>query len=152
MLSPAIYWKLGEINMITARKTAYLIGLLALITLMASCATIENQNAMDKERLLAASGFKMKLADTPQKMEALKGLPQRKLVPQQHEGKVYFYYADATSCKCLYVGSERSYQKFEKLAAERKMAQDYRWAAQANMDARMNFGMWGPWGPWGPWY
>ena len=101
---------------------------------------------------LAASGFKMKLADTPQKMAALEGLPQRKLVPQQHAEKLYFYYADATSCKCLYVGSEKSYQKFENLAAQQKMAQDYRWAAQANMDARMNFGMWGPWGPWGPWY
>ncbi|MCD6293652.1 MAG: hypothetical protein J7M20_01745, partial [Deltaproteobacteria bacterium] len=60
-------------------------------------------------------------------------------------------YADAISCKCLYVGSEKSYQQFQKLTAQRKMSQDYRWAAQANMDARMNFGMWGPWGPWGPW-
>ena len=52
----------------------------------------------------------------------------------------------------IYSGSEKSYQQFQKLATQRKMAQDYRWAAQANMDARMNFGMWGPWGPWGPWY
>jgi len=127
-------------------------ALFALATILASCAAIQNQNAMDTERLLAASGFKMKLAETPEKLAALEGLPQRKLVPQQHEGKVYFYYADATSCKCLYVGSQESYQQFQKLATQRKMAQDYRWAAQANMDARMNFGMWGPWGPWGPWY
>jgi hypothetical protein len=133
-------------------KAAAMVALLALITLLGSCAAIENQNAMDMERLLAASGFKMKLADTPQKMASLEGLPQRKLVPQKHDGKLYFYYADATSCKCMYVGSEKSYQQFQNLATQRKMAQDYRWAAQANMDARMNFGMWGPWGPWGPWY
>ena len=138
--------------MLTTKTVVNLIALFALMTLLASCAAIENQNAMDKERLLAASGFKMKLADTPKKMAALEGLPQRKLVPQNHDGKVYYYYADATSCKCLYVGTEESYQKFEKLAAEKKMAQDYRWAAEANMDASMNFGMWGPWGPWGPWY
>ena len=134
------------------KKTAFMVALLASITLLTSCAAIQNQNAMEMERMLAASGFKMKLAGTPEKMAALEGLPQRKLVPQQHEGKVYFYYADAVSCKCLYVGSEKSYQQFQKLTTQRKMAQDYRWAAQANMDARMNFGMWGPWGPWGPWY
>lgn len=127
-------------------------ALFALAALLASCAAIQNQNAMDMERLLAASGFKMKLAETPEKLAALEGLPQRKLVPQQHEGKVYFYYADAASCKCLYVGSEKSYQQFQQLATQRKMAQDYQWAAQANMDASMDFGMWGPWGPWGPWY
>ena len=129
-----------------------MLALLAMIALLGSCAAIEKQNAIDMERMLAASGFKMKLADTPKKMAALEKLPQRKLVPQKHEEKLYFYYADAISCKCLYVGSEKSYQKFQKLANQRKMAQDYRWAAQANMDARMNFGMWGPWGPWGPWY
>jgi len=135
-----------------AKKAACMVALLAALTLLASCAALENQKAMDMERLLAASGFQMKLADTPQKMAALEGLPQRKLVPQQHDGKLYFYYADATSCKCMYMGSEKCYQKFQSLAAQQKMAQDYRWAAQANMDARMNFGMWGPWGPWGPWY
>ena len=138
--------------MLKIKKLFFVIVLIVLSTFLAACAGIQNQNAMDLERLLAASGFKMKLADTPEKLTALKGLPQRKLVPQQHDGKLYFYYADATSCECMYVGSEESYQQFQKLAAQRKMAQDYRWAAQANMDARMNFGMWGPWGPWGPWY
>ncbi len=138
--------------MLKIKKLFFVTVLIALSTFLAACAGIQNQNAMDMERLLAASGFKMKLADTPEKMAALKGLPQRKLVPQQHDGKLYFYYADATSCECMYVGSEKSYQQFQKLAAQKKMAQDYRWAAQANMDAQMNFGMWGPWGPWGPWY
>ena len=138
--------------MLTVKNAVCVAALFTLITFLTSCAAIENQNAMDMERLLAASGFKMKLADTAQKMAALEGLPQRKLVPQQHDEKLYFYYADATSCKCMYVGSEKSYQQFQNLANQRKMAQDYRWAAQANMDARMNFGMWGPWGPWGPWY
>jgi hypothetical protein len=135
-------------DMLKIKKAVCMVFLFALVPLLGSCAAIQNQNAMDMERMLAASGFKMKLADTPQKMAALEGLPQRKLVPQQHDGKLYFYYADATSCKCMYVGSEKSYQQFQKLATQRKMAQDYRWAAQANMDARMNFGMWGPWGPW----
>ncbi len=138
--------------MLTIKKATFIATLFVLAALLVSCAAIEKQNSMDKERLLAASGFKMKLADTPEKMTALEGLPQRKLVPQVHEGKNYFYYADAEFCKCLYVGSEKSYQKFQQLATQQKMAEDYRWAAQANMEARMNFGMWGPWGPWGPWY
>ena len=134
------------------KKVAFIVTLFALAAFLTSCAAIKKQDSMDTERLLAASGFKMKLATTPEKMAALKGLPQRKLVPQVHEGKNYFYYADSEFCKCLYVGNEKSYQKFESLAEQRKMAQDYRWAAEENMDASMNFGMWGPWGPWGPWY
>jgi len=109
------------------KKAACMVALLASITLLTSCAAIQKQDAIEMERMLAASGFKMKLAETPEKMAALEGLPQRKLVPQQHEGKLYFYYADATSCKCMYVGSEKSYQQFQKLATQRKMAQDYRW-------------------------
>ena len=63
------------------------LALLLLISFLVSCAAIEKQNAMDMERLLAASGFKLKLADTPKKMAALQGLPQRELVPQEHDGK-----------------------------------------------------------------
>jgi len=115
-----------------------------------SCAAIQNQNAIDTERLLAASGFQMRLADSPEKLAHLQTLTQRKLVPHQHDGKIYYIYADATSCQCVYIGNEKAYQRYQQLALQREIAQEQRMTAEMNADAAMNWGLWGPWGPWGP--
>ncbi len=117
---------------------------------LSACAAIQNQNAMDIERLLAASGFQMRLADTPEKIAHLQTLTQRKLVPHQHQGKLYYVYADATSCQCIYVGNEQAYQRYQNLALQKQIADEQRMAAEMNADASMNWGLWGPWGPWGP--
>ena len=58
--------------------------------LLAGCAAIEKSNAMDIERLLSASGFRMKLADTPQKKANTKAMTQRKVVPHIKDGTVYY--------------------------------------------------------------
>ncbi|MGZ8945862.1 MAG: hypothetical protein ACXW1W_10620, partial [Methylococcaceae bacterium] len=54
-----------------------------------SCAAIKAQNAEDKEQLLAAAGFKMQLADTPEKLAHLKTLTQQKIVTHEKDGKNY---------------------------------------------------------------
>lgn len=117
---------------------------------LSACAAIQNQNAMDTERLLAASGFQMRLADTPEKLDHLKTLTQRKLAPHQHQGKLYYVYADAASCQCIYIGNEQAYQRYQKLATQKQIADEQRMAAEMNENASMNWGLWGPWGPWGP--
>lgn len=127
---------------------------LGLSLIWGGCAAMQENRVMDMERTLAASGFRVKFADTPEKMEHLKDLTQRKLVPHSKEGKVFYIYADAEYCKCLYVGDEEAYQRYQELALQRKIAEDQRMAAEMNRDASMNWGMWGPWRPWGmgPWY
>ena len=115
-----------------------------------ACAAIQNSKAIEMERLLAASGFQMRLADTPKKLDHLKTMTQRKLVLHQHEGKIYYVYADATSCQCIYVGNGKAYGRYQKLALEKNIADEQRRAAEMNMNATMNWGLWGPWGPWGP--
>lgn len=126
--------------------------LLVVVIALHGCAAIEKRDAMDTERMLSAAGFKMKFADTPQKLANLKTLTQSKLVPHDKDGKVFYVYADAEFCKCLYVGSEKSYQQYQKMRVERNIAQMNEDAAMDNENAAMNWGMWGPWGPWGPWY
>jgi len=127
-----------------------LIALIGFAAMFTACAAIQNRDAMDTERMLAASGFQMRLAGTPQKLDHLKSMTQRKLVLHQHNGKIYYVYADATFCQCLYVGNEKAYQRYQKLAIERNIAENQRMAAEMNENASMNWGMWGPWGPWGP--
>jgi hypothetical protein len=119
-----------------------------LAVILAGCAAIQNQQAIETERLLAAAGFQMRFADTPEKLRHLKTLTQRKLTPHQRDDKVYYVYADATSCECLYVGTEKAYQRYQNLALQKEIAEEQRVAAQMNEDAAMDWGMWGPWGPW----
>ena len=124
--------------------------LMGLSLTLTACAALQNQEAMDTERLLSAAGFRIRLADTPEKLDHLKSLTQRKLVQHERNGRVYYIYADAQHCKCLYAGNEEAYQRYQKLALDKQIAEDRRMAAEMNEDAAMNWGLWGPWGPWGP--
>lgn len=124
--------------------------IMGLIVTLAACASIQKHEAIDRERLLAAAGFRMRLADTPEKLEHLQKIKQRSLVQYEHNGTVYYIYADAKDCKCMYAGNEKAYQRYQKLAIQQKIADEERMAAEMDEDAPMNWGLWGPWGPWGP--
>lgn len=107
---------------------------------LAGCATVEKDTAMDTERLLAASGFQMRLADTPQKLDKIKTMTQKKLIRHQRNGTSDYIYADATGCKCLYAGTEKAFNKFKNLAAERLSAD----AANArDEDVKIDWDVWG---------
>jgi lipoprotein NlpI len=75
-----------------------------LMLALAGCAMNRNQKAVEMERLLTASGFQMRLADNESQLAQIEELPQRKLVAQNWGGKVRYVYADASNCKCAYVG------------------------------------------------
>lgn len=107
--------------------------------LLTGCAALEKSDAMDTERLLSAAGFKMKLANTPEKLANITAMTQRAVVPHDKNGTVYYAYADAEFCKCIYVGTEQNYQQYEKIAVERNIA-------QMNENAAVNWNAWGAWG------
>jgi hypothetical protein len=116
--------------------------------LLSGCAAMRKDEAMGVERTLAAAGFQMKFADTPERIDELATLPQRTLIPQQRDGELFYVYADPQYCNCLYVGTEEAYQRYQKLALQQKLAREKVEAAEMNEDASMNWGMWGGWGPW----
>jgi len=109
---------------------------------LSGCAAMEKSAATDTEKMLAASGFKMKPADTADKLAHVQSMEQNKLLTLTQDGAVYYAYADAEYCKCLYMGSEKNYQEFQKLDIEQN-------TAEMNQEAAMN---WGSWGGWGGWY
>ena len=120
------------------------------LVILGGCAGSASQDAMDIERRLSAAGFQMKLADTPEKLAHLQSMGQRRLIPTSREGDMVFVYADAELCKCLYVGSEKNYQEYQRLAIKQNIADEQRatarednMAAQTNAD--MNWRMWGAW-------
>ena len=119
-------------------------------SLLTGCASMMNSKDIETERLLSAAGFQMRLASTPEQLTALEQRPQQKLVPQSHGGKIIYTYADAKVCKCIYAGTERSYNQYQKLALDRELTIRQQEAAADNADAAMDMSSFGPWGPW--WY
>lgn len=109
---------------------------------LTGCAAIEKSDASNVEQKLAAAGFKVKFADTPEKLAHVKSMKQRTVVSHIKNGSVYYAYADAEFCKCLYMGTEANYQEYEKLTIEQR-------TAEMNQEAAMN---WNSWGGWGAWY
>lgn len=131
MLRRAPWWQLG-------------MALAAVVTVGSGCAAIRKGDVDTQEQLLSAAGFQMKLADTPQRLQHLQTMTSQKLVPHTKDGKLYYVYADPEFCKCLFVGNEPAYQKYQQLAIQQKITQERLNAAAMNEDAAMNWGMWGP--------
>ncbi len=127
-------------------------GLVALLLLaLAGCAVVkevQKNETADREQLLAAAGFKVRPADTPEKLANLEAMSQRKLLIHEHNGKTYYVYADDLNCKCLYVGNQRAYDRFQQLQVERQIVAQERMIAEVNTGAAMNWDLYGPWDPW----
>jgi hypothetical protein len=95
----------------------------------------------NKEDMLAAAGFTLVPANTPQRQASLAALPPHKFVHQVRNNAVIFTYADPTICDCLYVGNQAAYDRYHQEVFAKNIANEQQMTAQIN---EMN---WGPWGP-----
>ena len=130
-------------SMLTRCSKVVAASLLA-AALVSGCTAMRRDEADHVEKTLAAAGFQMKLADTPEKLAKLQQLPVRKITVRDHKGAQMFVYADPDFCKCLYAGTEEQYARYRQLAIQQKIAQEQVQSAEMNEDAAMNWGMWGP--------
>jgi hypothetical protein len=116
---------------------------IALSGLLCACALMQSEKVNNTEKLLAAAGFKMILANTPEKMDHLKTLSQYKLVPQQKDGVTHYIYADAANCRCFYWGQEDTYQAFLLLQKKSNITDDDKMTAQMNENEYLDWGTMG---------
>jgi hypothetical protein len=114
----------------------------ALTLLAAGCLKSPNQKAIDTERLLAASGFQMRLADTPEKLNQIKALSQRQILAHRSKDKLLYVYVDAEHCKCVYAGSEEAYRRYQNLALDQQLAVEDRLDASRDQPEEMDWGAW----------
>jgi hypothetical protein len=128
------------------RWTTPILPLVALGLSVTGCAAIRAHQTVETEQVLAAAGFQVKPADTPEKLAHLQTLTPRKVVRYTRDGQPQYVYADPETCKCLYVGDEQRYQKYQALSLQKQIADEQLSAAQTNWDASINWGAWGPWG------
>ena len=104
------------------------------VSLLPACTYIKREDADKVESTLAAAGFKMKVADTPERLAKLQALPVRKIFTKQRDGEPVY----------LYAGRQEQYDTYRRMAMEQQIAQEQVQAAEMNESAAMNWGMWGP--------
>jgi len=72
--------------------------------------------------MLSAAGFRMLPADTPDRQKQLESLlPMQVLYYVGKTGTLHYYMADPFYCKCMYIGSEQNYQKYERLKLNQQL-------------------------------
>ncbi|ARQ02229.1 hypothetical protein [Pseudorhodoplanes sinuspersici] len=86
----------------------------AIITLFALPAAAQRATGM----LLEDAGFKMREANTPEKMERLRSLTPHKLIARQKNGVPYYLYADPDDCKCLFIGDKIAFENYRAMPAQ----------------------------------
>lgn len=127
------------------REVCRVVLVSSVVLALHGCAAIQRQEAQRTDDLLAAAGFKARVADTPAKVEHLTAMRPLKITTRVKDGNTIYSYADPVNCNCVYVGGPKEYQEYKRLEVERQISENNRMAAEDAADAAMNWGLWGPW-------
>lgn len=121
------------------------------IALIAVSAIIgcQSQSALvtQNEDNLAAAGFVVRPANTPERIAMLNRLPPHHFVQRANGDIVHYVYADPLVCGCLYVGTQQAYSQYKLHQQQQRLADEQLMTAQTYTDTTWNWGAWGPWGP-----
>jgi hypothetical protein len=107
-----------------------------------------SQRVMDKEDLLAAAGFNVQPANTPQRLASLRTLPANKFVPMSKDDRVEYVYADPVVCNCLYIGDQSAFNAYKREVFTREIVNEQQLTAETYSE-QWNWSGW-DWGAWGP--
>ena len=108
---------------------------------IAGCAEMEATNT---KSLLSAAGFQVRTPQTPRQKEVYAALPPYKVERATVKGRTFYVFKDEAA-GVAYVGHEPEYQRYQHLAIQQQIAQDYYMAA--NMNSYYARGWYGAWGP-----
>lgn len=133
-------------------RSASVAAFALVLVALAGCETAQ-QRVQNREDELAAAGFIVKPANTPERQQMLARLPPHRFEQRVHGDSVHYVYADPLVCNCLYVGSQQAYNQYKRDRQQRQLADEQLMTAQTYQDAAWNWGAWGPWNPgYGFWY
>ena len=120
-----------------------LISYCALISSLALAGCVSQQQLVgEKEDLLAAAGFQVRIADSPHRLAAMRSLPPNKFVTKVVNGQPVYLYADPLVCRCVYFGNQQNWAAYRQEVFAKQLADE------AQMTALMMDSAW-EWGPWG---
>jgi hypothetical protein len=131
-------------------KVMSALSLTVMILVLGACAAIQGEQSKSTEELLAAAGFQIVAADTPDEMNMLNSLTPNKVQFSVRDNKPLYWYADPYNCKCVWTGDQAAYDRYEKLVYESNLVDEEQEAAMMAEQAEFGPGLWG-WagGPWG---
>ena len=101
-----------------------ILAALGLCFVVAACTNDPSRAIMNKEDMLAASGFKFVPANTPARQAAFQRLPPHQFIREVRDGKVVYTYADPTICVCLYVGGQKAYGAYRARVFDKQIADE----------------------------
>src|ERR1700735_3614308 len=116
------------------------------IGLLTACQT-QQQIVTQREDNLAAAGFIVRPANTPERQAMLNRLPPHKFVQRVSGDTVHYVYADPLVCGCLYVGTQQAYNQSNLHQQQQNLADEQAMTAQTYYDPAWSWNAWGPWGP-----
>jgi hypothetical protein len=94
------------------------------------------QKAAQMEPMLSAAGFVMLPATTPERQQQIANLPPLEVSYYVGKtGKMHYWMADPQYCKCLYLGSEQAYQRYEQMSLQYKWEQKEDQTARTSLEA-----------------
>lgn len=128
-----------------ATTIVMVMGVVACLPLVA-CESTQTR-VQSKEDLLAAAGFDVHPASTPQRVAELKSLPPDKFVTRAKGDHVEYLYADPLVCNCLYTGDQQAFNNYKREVFQRQLADEQQMTAEMYQEPA---GWWGGWS-WGPW-
>jgi hypothetical protein len=113
----------------------------------AGCAEVGSGNTT---ALLSAAGFRARTPQTPKQQQIYAALPPYHVERATVPGKGVFYVYKDEKAGIAYVGREQEYQRYQQLAVQQQIAQNYYMAAE--MDRAAAWGWYGAWGPRAFWW
>jgi hypothetical protein len=130
-------------------RYATLVGLVLGMGTLAACQTPQ-EAVVQHEDNLAAAGFIVRPANTPDRQAMLKRLPPHQFVQRVNGDTVHYVYADPLVCDCLYVGTQQAYNQYKRDQQQKNLADEQQMTAQMYSDPAWSWNAWGPWGPVAP--
>jgi hypothetical protein len=103
-----------------------LFGSMIAAAILAGCGALQAKATRSTEELLSAAGFFIEAGDKPQTADAQQTLPARQVVRDVRDGKTVYVYRDPKVCRCVYVGSEPEYQRYQRLRLQKDIADEER--------------------------
>ena len=119
-----------------------LIFVVAVATLVvAGCAGVGSGTTT---ALRSAAGFRVRTPQTPRQQQMYAALPPDQVQRAIVKGHVFYVYKDEKA-GVAYVGREQEYQRYQQLAIQQQIAQNYYTAVAMDRAAALSwYGAWGP--------
>lgn len=118
-----------------------------MVLALCGCAAVARDDAATTEDALSAAGFKVRPVTSTAERTMVASLPPNRISRQINDSHVSYLYPDPINCKCLYVGGQTAYGRYQQLAIQKHIANEQVEAAQLNANFAWD---WGPWGGYGP--